>query len=32
MIRELKKVFKENQKDGFVILEYDTEVNYGVLK
>jgi len=32
MIRELKKVFKENQKNGFIILEYDTEVNYGVLK
>jgi SAM-dependent methyltransferase len=32
MISELKLAFKENQKDGYVTLEYDTEVNYGTLK
>ena len=31
MISDLKKVFDENQKKGFVMLEYDTEVNYGTL-
>ncbi|MHA2051568.1 MAG: hypothetical protein ACW986_18300 [Promethearchaeota archaeon] len=32
MITELKKVFEENQKDGYVKIEYDTEVNYGNFK
>ena len=32
MIIELKLVFDENQKDGFVKLEYDTELYYGMIK